>query len=136
MNDCLFCKIIRKEIPAQVVYEDGNTLAFLDIHPVNPGHVLVVPKEHAADFLAASHEANHAVLDTVQKIAPAVLAAVGAPAMNLGVNCGSVAGQAVMHYHLHLMPRFEGDGHALWHGKETVPGELEAVAENIRKSLG
>jgi histidine triad (HIT) family protein len=134
--DCLFCKIAKKEIPAQVVYEDAGTLAFLDIHPVNPGHVLVIPKEHAATLLEVSRKASHAVMDTVQRIVPAVLAGVGAPAFNLGVNTGSAAGQVVPHYHLHIMPRFAGDGRDLWHGTETVPGELEAVAAKIRAALG
>ena len=135
MSDCIFCKIARKEIPASIVYEDRKTMAFLDIHPVNPGHTLVIPKEHAPTLLEASHGAVHAVMDTVQKITPAILAGVSAPGFNLGVNTGSVAGQVVPHYHLHIMPRFEGDGRDLWHGAETVPGELEAVAETIRKQL-
>jgi histidine triad (HIT) family protein len=135
MENCIFCKIANKELPAHVIYEDGGTLAFLDIHPVNPGHVLIVPKEHAATVLDISQRSLYAVMDTVQRIAPAVLAGVGASGFNIGVNTGLVAGQAVLHFHLHLMPRHEGDGRDLWHGKETVPGELETVTAKIREHL-
>ncbi|TAL19609.1 HIT family protein [Patescibacteria group bacterium] len=135
MTGCIFCKIASKQIPANVVYEDKMTLAFLDIHPVNPGHTLVIPKEHAPTLLESSRESAHAVVDTVQKITPAILAAVGSPAFNLGVNTGSAAGQAVHHFHLHIMPRFDADGRELWHGRETVPGELEAVAAKIKERL-
>lgn len=136
MDNCLFCKIIRKEIPAEIVYEDEKVLAFLDIHPVNPGHTLVVPKAHAETVLAATREDACAVMDAVHKITPAILAAVSSPACNLAVNVGNVAGQAVMHYHLHIMPRFEGDGHALWHGKNVTNEMLTETAKNIRTSLG
>jgi histidine triad (HIT) family protein len=136
MDNCIFCRIANKELPAQIVYEDGGTVAFLDIHPVNPGHVLVVPKEHAATILDISPHSLTGVMDTVQRIAPAVLAGVGASGFNIGVNTGSVAGQAVMHFHLHLMPRFEGDGYELWHGPETSTDEIEAVAQKIREQIG
>ena len=135
MPDCLFCKIIGKEIPSSIIYEDEKSLAFLDIRPVNPGHTLVVPKQHADNILACRAEDLHAVMDTVQKITPAILAAVSSPAMNLGVNTGSVAGQAVSHFHLHIMPRFEADGRDLWHGQEARPGALEDIAGKIRQSL-
>lgn len=135
IDDCLFCKIIRREIPAQVIAEDEATFAFMDIHPVNPGHILVVPKAHSVNILDTSRAALHAVMDTVQRIAPAVLAAVGAEGFNLGVNNGAAAGQMVSHFHLHIMPRFAGDGHALWHGKEMTAAELEGLADKIKKQL-
>lgn len=136
MDSCLFCKIVRKEIPAEIVYEDDRVLAFLDIHPVNPGHTLVVPKAHAETVLACTQEDACAVMNAVHKITPAILAGVSAPACNLAVNVGSVAGQVVMHYHLHIMPRFIGDGHALWHGKEVTGEMLQSTAQKIRESLG
>ncbi len=135
MEGCLFCMIVAGSVPAQKVYEDGATVAFLDIKPVNPGHTLVVPKAHSVGIADASDEALAAVMRTVKKIAPGILAAVGSQGYNLGVNQGAVAGQLVMHLHFHLMPRFPTDGHALWHGTVRSPEELTAVAEKIRAAL-
>ncbi len=135
MNDCLFCKIIRGEIPAAKVYEDEHTLAFLDIKPVNPGHTLVVPKTHAVGIADASDDALAAVVRVVKKIAPGILAAVGADGYNIGVNQGPIAGQLVMHLHVHVMPRFPNDGHKLWHGTEASTEDRLALAEKIRANL-
>lgn len=136
MENCVFCRIASKELPANIVYEDGGTIAFLDIRPVNPGHVLILPKEHSATILETPQRSLYGLMDTLQRIAPAVLAGVGASGFNLGVNTGSVAGQAVLHTHLHLMPRFEGDGRELWHGTEPTVEELAATAQRIREQLG
>ena len=135
MTDCLFCKIIRGEIPAAKVYEDEATFAFLDLKPVNPGHTLVIPKAHAAGIVDASDETLAAVMCTVKKIAPGILTAVGAEAFNLGVNEGAVAGQLVPHLHIHVMPRFPNDGHKLWHGTEASMEDRLALAEKIRTNL-
>lgn len=135
MTDCLFCKIIRSEIPAAKVYEDDATFAFLDLKPVNPGHTLVIPKAHAAGIIDAPDETLAAVMGTVKKIAPGILAAVGADAFNLGVNEGAVAGQLVPHLHIHIMPRFPNDGHNLWHGTEAPMEDRLALAEKIRTNL-
>ena len=135
MNDCIFCKIIRKEIPANVVYENGRSLAFLDIKPVNPGHVLVIPKDHHPDFASTPDDLLADIAVVAKKMAAAVLQATGAPAFNIGVNNGRVAGQLVDHMHLHVMPRFDGDGHDLWHGKAYGEGEASALAEKIKKAL-
>ena len=131
--DCLFCKIIQKEIPAQIIYEDEKTLAFLDIRPINPGHTLVIPKEHAATILEASSHAARAVIDTVKKITPAILAATGALAFNIGINSGVIAGQVIHHYHLHIMPRFVGDGRDLWHAENASSEDLTQLAQKIRQ---
>lgn len=135
MADCLFCKIIAGEIPAAKVYEDEHTFAFLDIKPVNPGHTLVVPKAHAVGIADASDDALVAVMRAVKKIAPGILGAVGADGYNIGVNQGSVAGQLVMHLHVHVMPRFPNDGHKLWHGTEASTEDRLALAEKIRANL-
>ncbi|MBI1961729.1 MAG: HIT family protein, partial [Parcubacteria group bacterium] len=115
MQDCVFCKIVSGDIPSHKVYEDESVLAFLDINPVNPGHTLVIPKAHHKDLLDIPLELGAKVMNAIQKIAPAVLAGVGADSFNLGVNNGSGAGQIVFHAHFHIMPRFAGDGHQLWH---------------------
>lgn len=135
MDSCLFCKIVRKEIPAEIVYENGLSLAFLDINPVNPGHILVVPKAHHADFASTPAELLGDIAAVAQRLAKAAMEATGAEGFNIGVNNGRAAGQLVDHMHLHVMPRHKGDGHELWHGKEYPEGEAAAVAQKIRKAL-
>ncbi len=136
MPDCLFCKIVRKEIPAEIVFEDDGVIVFIDIKPVNHGHLLVVPKEHSDDFSSASDEAVQAVALTARHMGKALMEALGAPAFNLGVNNGRAAGQLVDHLHLHVIPRFEGDGHAHWHGTPYAEGEMAEVAQKLRLVLG
>ena len=135
MIDCLFCKIIAKEIPSACVYEDDAIVAFLDIHPTQPGHVLVVPRQHSEGFHDATPETLHRLIDATQKIAKAILVAVGSSAFNLEQNNGVIAGQVIPHLHFHIIPRFEGDGLRHWSGKEYAEGEQELVAEQIRKAL-
>lgn len=135
MQDCIFCKIVSGEIPSHKVYEDDDVLAFLDINPVNPGHTLVIPKEHHNDVLDMPLELGSKLMNVIQKIAPAVIKGVGADSFNLGVNNGSGAGQIVFHTHFHIMPRFTDDGHALWHGRQANQAELAKVSEDIKKNL-
>lgn len=132
---CLFCKIVRKEIPANIIYENDQVLAFLDIRPVNPGHTLVIPKEHYEHCLETLDDILAEIMKTVKKITPAILRAVGAEAFNLGTNCGRVAGQVVFHTHFHIMPRFPEDGHHLFHGREVDHEELQKVAQKIKASI-
>lgn len=132
METCIFCKIVAGEVSGYKVYEDEGTLAFLDIHPVNPGHTLVIPKNHSRDMGEASEDDVCAVMATIHKIAPGILAAVGSESYNLGLNNGRDAGQVVPHLHFHIMPRFPGDGHHLWQGKSVEDKELAATAEKLR----
>lgn len=134
-TDCLFCKIVSGNIPAEKVYEDAGTLAFLDIHPVNPGHALVVPKAHSQNMLSAKVEDMCAVISAILLIAPKILKAVGAVDFNLGQNNGGSAGQVVPHTHFHIIPRFGNDGHKHWRGKDTTKEELADVGNKIRASL-
>ena len=133
--DCLFCKIIRGAVPAQVVYEDKSVLAFLDLFPSNPGHVLVVPKKHSENLLDASGEDLRSLISVIPKIAAAVLKSVECDGFNLAVNNGKVAGQVVPHLHFHIVPRREGDGHELFHGTKADPEGLEEVAKKIKIAL-
>ncbi|OGY92497.1 MAG: hypothetical protein A3H70_04610 [Candidatus Komeilibacteria bacterium RIFCSPLOWO2_02_FULL_48_11] len=135
MSDCIFCKIVSGEIPSHKVYEDEAVLAFLDIHPINPGHTLVIPKEHHNDLLDTPPELQAKLIQVIGKIAPAVLKAVGALAFNLGVNNGREAGQIIFHTHFHIMPRFSNDGHKLWHGKSLGQEELSKISQTIQKHL-
>ncbi|MDB5237584.1 MAG: Diadenosine tetraphosphate (Ap4A) hydrolase related family hydrolase, Hit-like protein involved [Parcubacteria group bacterium] len=135
MEDSIFMKIIRREIPAEIIYEDDETLAFLDIAPVSPGHTLVIPKKQVTNIFDTDDATLCAVMNTVRKIAPAVRDAVGADALNINSNHGADAGQIVFHMHIHLIPRFKGDNFVMWPHKEYQKGEAEAVAEKIRAKL-
>ena len=132
---CIFCQIVAGEIPSYKVYEDDRVLAFLDIAPVNHGHVLVIPKQHYADLLELPEETLCLLAKAVKKIAPAVLTATGAKGFNLGLNNGEVAGQVVKHFHWHIMPRFPDDGHELWSGGKYEAGEADEMAEKIKNNL-
>jgi histidine triad (HIT) family protein len=131
MNDCLFCKIISGELPAYIVYEDELVLGFLDIQPVNPGHVLIAPKVHFADMLDIDEKYLCAIGEAIPKVARKVLEAVGAKDFNVGVNNGELAGQLIPHLHFHIMPRFEGDGHQLFKGKEVSSNDLRDLAAKL-----
>lgn len=135
MNDCLFCKIIKGEVPSSKVYENENIVAFLDINPVNPGHTLVVPKEHYENFSLADEKTLHHLVEAAQKVAKAIVKALGYEGYNIGVNNGSVAGQVIFHLHVHVMPRRPDDGHKLWKGKTYGEGEMEKVAAKIREAI-
>lgn len=135
MEDCLFCKIITGEIPSYKIYEDDDVLAFLDITPVNPGHTLVIPKEHFANLLELPNDLACKIVSVIKKITPAILAGVGAESFNLGLNNGSLAGQLVNHFHWHIMPRFNGDGYELWHGQAYGEGEAKEVMNKIKSNL-
>jgi len=137
MKDCLFCKIVAGEIPSAKVYEDGELLAFMDIQPVNPGHVLVIPKEHHATLAETPDELAGSLMKVVPSLSRAVMQATGAPACNLSVNNGKEAGQLVFHTHLHIMPRFENDGYAIMKGKpDAYQGEeMNEMADKIRGNI-
>ena len=110
MTDCIFCKIVKKEIPAHIVYEDKKTLAFLDIASASPkgGHTLVLPKNHYELVSEISEEDSKAVMLTIQKLSKALLQF--SEGLNIIQNNKKVAGQLVPHVHFHLIPRFEDDG--------------------------
>ncbi len=135
MDNCLFCKIIAGEIPAQKVYEDEKVVVILDIKPVNPGHVLVLPKEHFIDIFDTPPEVISEMIKAAKKVARALKTALGAEGLNLTFNTGPAAGQAIFHTHMHVMPRFSDDGYELWHGQDYAPGEMEKVAEKIRMEI-
>ena len=135
MDDCLFCKIIRGDIPCEKVYEDETTFAFLDIKPINPGHTLVVPKAHYENIFDAPEDTLSDMMRTVKKIAHGLQDGLKAEHINLAMNNGAHAGQVVFHAHIHVMPRYEGDGYELWHGKEYKDGEMHTYGEEIKNAL-
>ncbi len=128
--DCIFCKIIDKEIPARIVYEDDKYLAFLDINPVNKGHTLVIPKDHVATYSELDNEQAADMAKKAHQLAPQIVQALGAKGFNLCLNNGSVAGQIIDHVHFHIIPRFGGDNLQLWPGKEE---EIDLLDETFSK---
>ncbi|MEM4263611.1 MAG: HIT family protein [Candidatus Woesearchaeota archaeon] len=135
MDDCIFCKIIKGEIPCQKVYEDNKVLAFLDINPVNKGHALVVPKKHSADLTEANDEDLAAVISACRKIANACMKGLGAEGVCLEANSKPAAGQIVMHTHFHVVPRWKNDGLRHWPGKKLSDEEMKKAQEAIKKAL-
>ena len=133
MEDCIFCKIVRGEIPSFKVYEDEKVFAFEDINPISPGHTLIIPKRHAQDLweipeddLAAVHVASKKIIKAIQD----ALQPSGVACVQLN---GPGANQVVLHYHLHLVPRLAGDPElpvATWEIKE---GDMEAIRETADK---
>ncbi len=135
MEGCLFCKIINKEIPSAVVYEDDKFLAFLDIHPVNFGHTLLISKEHHSNFLNTPDEILMELTKLVHKLAPVILQVTAAAGFNLTINNGSAAGQVIEHTHFHIIPRFYKDGLKSWGHKEYGSGEMLKLSEDIKKLI-
>jgi len=135
MEKCLFCQIVRGEIPCHKVYEDEKTLAFLDIAPVNPGHTLVIPKEHFASLEDIPSEELSFVIQAVKKVGAALKQALGVEGYNVQVNNGAIAGQVINHLHFHLIPRLLNDGLKLWPQKSYATGEAEKIAAKIKEFI-
>lgn len=133
--ETVFDKIINKEIPAEILFEDDRLIVFLDIFPTNPGHTLFVPKESCENMLCTSDDALAHLFSVAKKIAPAILASVGASGFNFNTNNGSVAGQEIMKTHFHLIPRFENDGYKMWGHRDATPDELKELGDIIRLSI-
>ena len=134
-DETVFMKIIRREIPAQIVYEDEHTLAFLDIAPNAPGHTLVIPKKPFQNIFDIDQETLAQTIETVRKIAPAVRDAVGAHGVHISSNHGAAAGQEVPHLHFHIIPRHDRSEFQFWPKVEYVPGQAEELAKKIRTSI-
>ena len=134
--DCIFCKIIAGEIPCFKIYEDDDTLAFMDINPANEGHALVIPKEHAENVHSVSDDAIAATVITAKKVAAAVDKTLHPQGLNLLQCNGPAAAQSVLHFHMHVLPRRDDDELKLNWGLE--PGDMGAIgqlAERIRTNL-
>ena len=135
MDDCIFCKIAAGQIPADIIYEDGDTVAFLDIRPNNPGHALVIPRVHTKNIFEISDQGLETLMKTVKRVAEGVRVGMKADGVNIAMNNEPAAGQVVFHTHMHIIPRFTEDGYKHWPHKEYSEGESARVAERIRKSL-
>lgn len=130
-NNCIFCKIINKEIPAKIVYEDNDFLAMLDIAPATKGHVLILPKEHAATLTELSDDKASKILVLAKKIINAMMKVHGFTSYNLIQNNGKLAGQTVNHFHLHLIPRYSVDDVGLWTPHEGDPSVTDELAKEV-----
>ena len=136
-SNCIFCKIVKGEIPSTRVYEDEDILAFMDIGPVVKGHTLVIPKEHFDPITNTPPEMLGKVIAVVQKIARAQMNGLKADGVNVLQANGAVAGQVVPHIHFHVVPRFKTDGHHWnWAAKKYEdPAEMKKLAEAIKTAL-
>ena len=135
-GQCIFCRLVAGDIPAATVYEDRLTIAFMDIGQVNPGHVLVATRRHAANLFDITPEEAAAVMQTAQRVAQAVRQAFDPPGLTLLQANGREGDQTVFHFHLHVVPRHAQDGIALtWPRKEPGPAVLQAYADQIRTAM-
>ena len=134
-TECIFCKIIKGDIPSFTIYEDNLFKVILDRFPAAPGHALIIPKAHYKDMFELTKEVAEALYPLAQKIAIQIKKALGAEGMNVVQNNGEVAGQSVYHFHLHLVPRKAGDGIILNKSSngDTTLEELEMILKQIQE---
>ena len=135
-EDCIFCSIVAGDIPARTVHETEDVLAFLDANPLARGHTLVIPKRHGTHVGDLDDELTSSLFAAVSELTPRVQSTVGADGANIGINDGEAAGQEVPHVHVHIIPRFDGDGGGPIHAvagdaPDLTDDELDAVAEAI-----
>jgi histidine triad (HIT) family protein len=131
--DCLFCKIIARELPGQIVDEDERTVAFMDINPATRGHALVVPRRHAKDLLEIEADELAATVGAAQRLAKRVHERLKPDGINLLNSCGSAAWQTIFHFHIHVIPRYEGDPLRLpWTPGPGDSEEIAATADHLR----
>ncbi len=134
--DCIFCKIIKGEIPSSKVYEDESFIAILDISPANKGHTLVIPKEHIETFLDADTDMAAALNRVAHDVAEAVVKTTGCDGYNLLINNKKSSGQLVPHLHLHIIPRYEDDGIKLeWTHKKYEEEEMIKYLNDIKNNI-
>ncbi len=130
--DCIFCKIVKGEIPCAKLAETAQSLAFLDIMPLNKGHALVIPKKHAENVLDISEDEMADIGRLVHKLASAIKKATGAVGLNLIQNNGKAAHQFVMHFHMHIIPRFSNDSFGFnWNPGKYEEGEMQQMQKKI-----
>ena len=136
MEKDIFCRIIEGEIPCHKLYEDDDVLAFLDISQVTKGHTLVVSKKHYENFLTTPQSEMHKVMDVAQRIGQVEVKLLGARGVNILTNCYPAAGQTVMHFHVHVIPRYEAEEGFILEMKNNAEGlNLPAIAKEIKKQL-
>lgn len=131
-NDCIFCKIANGEIPSKTIYEDDEFRVILDLSPATKGHALILPKEHADNLHQLSDETAAHTMILAKKIACIMEEKLKCDGLNLVQNNGRTAGQTVMHFHMHLIPRYEGDEQTIgWKPGEPTQEQLEVIRKEI-----
>ncbi|MDO5410909.1 MAG: HIT family protein [Lachnospiraceae bacterium] len=135
-NNCIFCKIAAGEIPSKTVYEDEMFRVILDLGAASEGHALILPKEHYANLMELDEKTAAAVLPLAGKISKAMMKGLNCDGLNLVQNNGEEAGQTVMHFHLHMIPRYKGGAEVIeWKPGNPKAEEMEATAEKIKAAL-
>jgi len=129
MDDCIFCKIIKGDIPCIKIYEDDRVLAFADINPISKGHTLLIPKNHAENLWEISQEDLTAIHAASKRVANAIRTALKPAGIAVLQLNGRAVNQVVMHYHLHLIPRMAGDAELKMTAWELVPGDMESIKQ-------
>ena len=135
--DCLFCGIVAGSIPSEMIDSDERTVAFMDVNPATPGHALVVPREHSADLLEIGAEDLTATILAVQRLSKRMKDVLGADGIDLINACGAAAWQTVFHFHIHVVPRYEGDPLKLpWIPEPGDSDEIALAAQRLRGENG
>lgn len=135
-DDCIFCKIANGEIPSTTLYEDADFRVIFDINPASKGHALLLPKEHCDNVFEMEDATASKIFCVATKVARALQKAVDCEGMNLVQNNGEIAGQTVFHFHLHFVPRYQGDTvNVGWVPGEADMDELTKLAEAIKQDL-
>lgn len=133
MENCIFCKIANGEIPAATLYEDENFRVILDLGPASKGHALILPKSHAANIYELSDEMAAKAMILAKKMATAMTAALKCDGFNIVQNNGECAGQTVFHFHMHLIPRYEGDNVGItWKPGKLTDEEKEEILAKVK----
>ena len=136
MTDCVFCKIISRKIPAEILFENDHVLSLLDINPIHFGHALILPKQHCRDFLDLPSEAYQSVLETAKIVTNALVQSLHLEGYNIFSNNGQIAGQSVFHFHLHVTPRYPDDNiRFVLKLKQYPNGEMKRYGAIIRQYI-
>ena len=131
-DDCIFCKIANGEIPSNTVYEDEDFRALLDMGPAAKGHTLLLPKEHADNLFELPDETAEKALKVAKSIGKKLISKLGADGMNIVQNNGEIAGQTVLHFHIHIIPRYKDDNQKIgWVPGKPTADELAEVCKQI-----
>ena len=135
-NDCIFCKIANGEIPSSTIYEDDMFRVILDLSPATKGHALIIPKNHMANIFEMDESTAGKAFVLASRIAKAMKEALHCDGLNIVQNNGEIAGQTVFHFHMHIIPRYEGDNQNInWVPGTSEADERNAVAEQIKNAL-
>ena len=132
-DDCIFCKIAAGEIPSRKIYEDSDLIAIMDLNPTSKGHSLIIPKEHCTNIYDIDEDIAAKVMKTAKKLATKMTVALNCDGFNLLQNNGETAGQTMFHFHMHLIPRYEGDQVGLtWKPGELTDEMKEEILEKVK----